>query len=369
MTNSFSVYCARAEEERVTPDRFGSGRVQDWEDYARQAEQPSLLVITDYPCLIPGAGRITQLAEAFGIRILDEVSLGAATERLARIVDVDAVLLHCIGTEPGLDLLLARLDTMAANQGIRLIVIVGLEGLDHVHGIVTADRTSILCQPDYPDLVAELLSLATKVQDGTHLHDIGQGDAADGRLDRMNEELIRLSRTIEALVQNRAPSHYQLPEQKGMGGASVHSSTLSYAGFPAVEKEDCDQVTARQVRAVLRVRRLRENIFPSDLFADPAWDILLDLMAARLENVRVSVSSLCIAAAVPPTTALRWIRQLTERGLLERQADPDDGRRIFIALSDHGAAAVARWFRESRELGQLAFGKAGPGRAKGAPIA
>src|SRR3546814_5360350 len=58
------------------------------------------------------------------------------------------------------------------------------------------------------------------------------------------------------------------------------------------------------------------------------------LMAAHLSGQRVSVSSLCIAAAVPATTALRWIRALTDHGLFLRQADPSDGRRVFIALSD-----------------------------------
>jgi len=36
--------------------------------------------------------------------------------------------------------------------------------------------------------------------------------------------------------------------------------------------------------------------------ADPAWDMLLDLTAARAESRAVSVSSLCIAAGVPTTT-------------------------------------------------------------------
>src|SRR3546814_4614981 len=65
--------------------------------------------------------------------------------------------------------------------------------------------------------------------------------------------------------------------------------------------------------------------------------MLLDLMAAHLSGQRVSVSSLCIAAAVPATTALRWIRALTAHGLFLRQADPSDGRRVFIALSDKAA--------------------------------
>ena len=60
-------------------------------------------------------------------------------------------------------------------------------------------------------------------------------------------------------------------------------------------------------------------------------------MAARLERRDVAVSSLCIAAAVPPTTALRWISAMTEQGLLVRVADADDRRRVFIRLSADAA--------------------------------
>ena len=58
------------------------------------------------------------------------------------------------------------------------------------------------------------------------------------------------------------------------------------------------------------------------------------------------VTSLCIAAAVPATTALRWIAQMTEMGLLVREQDPEDKRRAFIALSDSAADAMARYFDE-----------------------
>ncbi len=97
---------------------------------------------------------------------------------------------------------------------------------------------------------------------------------------------------------------------------------------------------APQVRALIRARRARNQYFPSDLFADPAWDILLDLTAARFEGKQVSVSSLCIAAAVPPTTALRWIKTMSDAGLLERKPDPVDGRRVFIDLADRAVEAM-----------------------------
>ena len=71
--------------------------------------------------------------------------------------------------------------------------------------------------------------------------------------------------------------------------------------------------------------------------------MLLDLTAARAEARAVSVSSLCIAAGVPTTTALRWIRNLCESGLFERRDDPHDARRAFIALAEPSAAAMANY--------------------------
>lgn len=74
--------------------------------------------------------------------------------------------------------------------------------------------------------------------------------------------------------------------------------------------------------------------------------MLLDLTAARAEHLRVSVTSLCIASAVPPTTALRWINQMIDMGLMQRLSDETDRRRAFIALTDKAADAMARYFAD-----------------------
>ena len=100
----------------------------------------------------------------------------------------------------------------------------------------------------------------------------------------------------------------------------------------------------RLVRRIIAHRQARAKFLDSELFADPAWDMLLDLTAAKGEQARVSVTSLCIAANVPTTTALRWITQLTKAGLIERIEDEADRRRAFIALSDAAAEAMARYF-------------------------
>lgn len=97
---------------------------------------------------------------------------------------------------------------------------------------------------------------------------------------------------------------------------------------------------AELVRRIIRVRRIREEYLGTDLFADPAWDMLLDLFAARLEHGKVSVSSLCLAAAVPPTTALRWIALLESKGHVERHTDAKDRRRVFVEISDEMAGRI-----------------------------
>ena len=102
------------------------------------------------------------------------------------------------------------------------------------------------------------------------------------------------------------------------------------------------------VRNVIRARRLRARFFDEELFADPAWDMLLDLLQAEIAQHRVPVSSLCIAAAVPATTALRWIKTMTDTGLFQRRADPHDGRRVFIELAPERQRGDAPLFRRGR---------------------
>ncbi len=100
---------------------------------------------------------------------------------------------------------------------------------------------------------------------------------------------------------------------------------------------------AARLRTMVRARRARERFFPADLFGEPAWDMLLDLALAAVEGHDVAVSSLCIAAAVPTTTALRWIKNLCDAGLFERRDDPRDARRAFITLSEPASSAMARY--------------------------
>jgi hypothetical protein len=160
--------------------------------------------------------------------------------------------------------------------------------------------------------------------------------------------------TIAAVVQGvlQPGQGWRVAEQ---AGTAQHISALSaeaqriadaLAALAAASESDGEtQVSAAMVRRLIRLRRDRDRHFPADLFGDPAWDMLLDLAAARMEGVDVAVSSLCVAAAVPTTTALRWVRSLSEAGIFTRRTDPTDARRAFITLSDTAHAAMMGWLR------------------------
>ncbi len=56
------------------------------------------------------------------------------------------------------------------------------------------------------------------------------------------------------------------------------------------------------------------------------------------------MTSLCIAAAAPPTTALRWIKVMTEKGWLVRARDPADGRRVYVGLGTDALVRLDLYF-------------------------
>lgn len=172
-----------------------------------------------------------------------------------------------------------------------------------------ADRIGVMldCPLDFVDANANDNVIALAVHNAAHNishHAAERGSHFDGmdRIEQLKRDAERVAAMVTELMATR-------PEE---------------AARP---------ITAARIRARIKARRLRERFFPADLFADPAWDMLLDLSAARLEDRPVSVSSLCIAASVPTTTALRWIKRMCDEGMLLRAADPNDARRAFISLA------------------------------------
>jgi hypothetical protein len=277
-------------------------------------------------------------ARAAGGRIGAALPIGDAVARLEEQAAVDLVVVD-VSADHGdpLDALLDRLDA-AAEAGSHASVVALTPGLiDIVAARIRHDDVTLLCEPDAIERTAAI-GMALSVH-RARLHDIGS-DGGTIRLKQLSEEVGRIARTLASL------------SGSDTARADANPSQLSERrqGFTTIASSAGD---ATMIRSIIRARRLRDQFFGSELFADPAWDMLLDLMAARLERQPVAVSSLCIAAAVPPTTALRWIKTLTEAGLFIRIADPRDGRRVFIELSHSAAEGMASYLAMIRRTGGM----------------
>jgi len=96
------------------------------------------------------------------------------------------------------------------------------------------------------------------------------------------------------------------------------------------------------IRSVLAARRARNSILGEGLFSDPAWDILLELYAAKLGHRRTSTEELARASGTPLSTTNRWITALERHGLARYERDQREGACVRISLTPEGASRMER---------------------------
>ncbi|UZK64964.1 winged helix DNA-binding protein [Sphingomonas sp. M1-B02] len=249
------------------------------------------------------------------------VGFAAVARDLSNYDGLDMILIEGAGAPDDLfDLVLARADTMARERSLGIVAAITLQQIDVAAAHLLGPRTQLLCEPSQAERIAAIAA-ARWLARGV-VNDVTR-EAESVRLQRLNEEIARIADTLARLTRG----------EDGERRRSVRAPDNDYRG---PDDGAPIEISPQEVRATIRSRRMRGQFFQGDLFADPAWDMLLDLFASALERRQVSVSSLCIAAAVPPTTALRWIGTLHDAGLFERQADPSDRRRAYIGLSAKG---------------------------------
>lgn len=90
-------------------------------------------------------------------------------------------------------------------------------------------------------------------------------------------------------------------------------------------------------------RRLRARFLSVSMLGEPVWDMLLALYCFTARGEALSVSGLCHAAGVPPTTALRWANLLEQKKLIDRTRDARDARRAIVSLSADGEALMSNY--------------------------
>jgi DNA-binding MarR family transcriptional regulator len=274
--------------------------------------------------------RAARTVEAAGARIGAVLPLDAAADRIALQASATAVWIELErDSGPAMDRLLAQVNGDASDGRYSAVVAAPKSLVDLLFMQVGGAPIELVIDGDDSERAAAL-AIATSGAHRVHrLSDIASDQSAE-RLRQLSDEVSRIASTLARLsTEPGVPQRTQ----------------------PVAIEAEVPPVSADTVRSVIRARRLRSRFFEEDLFADPAWDMLLDLLQAEIAQLRVPVSSLCIAAAVPATTALRWLKTMTDKGIFVRRADPHDGRRVFVELSRDASVAIRRYFAE---VGQVA---------------
>jgi DNA-binding MarR family transcriptional regulator len=301
--------------------------VTDAADFSHFALPPVLVVGTSEAAAARGAASVA----AAGLRIAATLPLDEAQARFekqgratAAWIEIDE---DCGGAMDALLELVAR-DVRGARYAA--VVSTSADILDPVIARIDDPRIEIVVNGDGGARAAALATALAQHRIEERVGDVAADKNAE-RLRQLSEEVGRIASALARL-------------SSGPGAAPLLPRE------PGSEK-DVPAVSVETVRSVIRARRMRARFFAEDLFADPAWDMMLDLLQAEIAQLRVPVSSLCIAAAVPATTALRWLKTMVAQGLFIRRADPHDGRRVFVELAPATSHSLRRYFAE---VGQVA---------------
>ena len=155
-------------------------------------------------------------------------------------------------------------------------------------------------------------------------------------LRHMGQTLIRIAELIESGDMSDEKLKWTRPELVRLPteNAEVPSSRKMESFSPRL---------ADEAKAIYTARRSRADHIKIALDNEAAWDIMLDLYWQAYNGRHVSISSACIASAVAPTTALRWIDVLIKEGYTERAPSAHDKRRHWLSLTMKGKLELERF--------------------------
>ena len=267
--------------------------------------ESSVLVVDDDSVTLDLVRRVL---EADGIRCRTALSadVGLAVLRSAPDVDVIVSDIYMPATD-GLEFLGNVRREFADRTWLQMILITGQASVDTAVAAMRLEASDYLVKPlearPLRDSVRHALARAHSIREVRS----ARGDSPQGR------ELQRI-----------AAAARELASELGRDPADVERE-----GRPA---------GLRSLELLQNLESARTTIFGDAVMPEPAWEMLAELMRARLAGKPITVSSLALASKSPMTTALRRIDDLVAGGLARRVPDPEDRRRTHVELTDEGRA-------------------------------
>lgn len=122
--------------------------------------------------------------------------------------------------------------------------------------------------------------------------------------------------------------------------------------FEAARPLPCRDASDTKVfaKALLAANHARDGKLSDVSFANATWVMLLDLFVSQAHDGRLSLSDLYTSIDAPKATTLRTIARLVDQGHLETEADPRDGRRTLVRLTEETYRQMSEVVEEIRGI-------------------
>jgi CheY-like chemotaxis protein/DNA-binding MarR family transcriptional regulator len=263
--------------------------------------QIRVLVVDDEPLALQLAARVLQSGQ------IASATAGSAQEAMARLradPGLDVVLSDIfMPSTGGLEFLAQVRAEFIDRPWLQLLLITGQASVETAVAAMKLDASDYLLKPVDPKALREAVTHA--LERASSIRAIAGETAGSSNA----AELDRLSDTAR-----------ELATRIGRLGTVPHDSE------PSIEA----------LGLLRRLHEARSSIFGPAVMPEPAWEMLAELMRARLAGQPLSVTSLALASSSPMTTALRRIEDLIQGGLIVRVPDPADRRRTYLELTPAG---------------------------------
>jgi len=164
-----------------------------------------------------------------------------------------------------------------------------------------------------------------------------------------------LVRVLNHIREGRADNLTDLEVNRSLDGTSLLFEIADLDLRKAANSRDLNRIRLlEQARAESARRKDRRDMLGHlGILGDAAWDVLLELYISDASGSQLNASTVGAEAAIPQSTALRWLSLLEKEGLVRRRDDIFDKRRHWVGLTPTARKAMDRHFSRALALEQL----------------
>jgi CheY-like chemotaxis protein/DNA-binding MarR family transcriptional regulator len=250
-------------------------------------------------------------------------SAAEAMTILRQAPEVDVVVSDIyMPTTDGIEFLGTVRREFADRPWLQLLLVTGQASLETAVAAMRLEASDYLFKPIEPKSLRESVQHALTRAESIRKVRSAAGDTAGSR------ELLQIADTAKALAEDMRRTI-----ENDSGGRRSEGAPGGAPGRP-------EESSLRTLKLLQKLQEARSSIFGEAVMPEPAWEMLAELMRARLAGQHLSVTSLALSSKSPMTTALRRIEDLIQGGLAARMPDPADRRRTYVELTAEGMARM-----------------------------